>query len=613
MTQLVCNGERLDLYENTSLQFTEENPLFAFDKIKCERTTSFKLPATPTNDRVFALARIPAYAGEGMRRKFAAQLQMGVIVKDGYLYVSSWSGEEYEAIFVTGEMIGLQAIKDAGNIAEYYDTNTRLFWTRANIKDANTAQGQATFAITRYSCGNSEMLHPSVDLADIMDGAYWWLTTRHLTGLQRGWRLIPRELHGVSDGVLTLTYEGTDNNPGTTELTPNPANTLATTLSPLVSFVTTKLRVFDRVTTEDRYWSVKQFIAGQTLKIVFPEDFSTDYFLMSIQGEPDSADDPLVNVYSENWFLGEYKFRADLSESAGHPIIEGDWRTTGLAGKVVEIPSGTPFLLARSEWLYWTPNSFGQAGLVYGFVYMSESSRDYSLTVTANGADLSEGDMLLLRDNLPEHTLIELAKMYAYLTGTCLYYDGDLKFDDLAFSTWQQMDISDKLISIGKVSRTFSDYAQRNTISFESGDDVPQAQRVVATYEIDNDNLDATKELARLPYSEGIEDAQDGMIVARFDATENYGDTLYADGIMVADKIAPEGSIYGLRVTLPKNAVLQSLCDASTQVEVQARMNAYEYAQITSKTKIVVRGTAYVWTSRSWQNDVAKFTLAKLP
>ena len=59
MMQLVCNGSRLDLYENTDLQFMEENPLFAFDNIKCERTTSFKLPATPTNDRVFSLARIP--------------------------------------------------------------------------------------------------------------------------------------------------------------------------------------------------------------------------------------------------------------------------------------------------------------------------------------------------------------------------------------------------------------------------------------------------------------------------------------------------------------------------------------------------------------------------
>lgn len=609
MMQLVCNGSRLDLYENTDLQFMEENPLFAFDNIKCERTTSFKLPATPTNDRVFSLARIPAYPGEGMRRKFPAQLQMGTIVKDGYLYVSSWIGEEYEAIFVTGEMIGLQALKNAGNISEYYDTNTRLFWTRENIKDANTTQGQATYAITRYSCSNSEMLHPSVDLADIIDGAYWWLTTRHLTELKRGWRLIPREVHGVSDGVLTLIYTGTGNNPGTTELTPNPANTLATTLSPLVSFITNKLLVYDMQTEAERFWSVQQFIAGQTLRIEFPDDFSDDYYLMSIQGAPNSGDDPLYNVYSENWFLGGYKFKPNLNNSPEHPIIEG----SPLAGRVVEIPRGTPFLLARSEWLTWRQNEFGVAGLVFGFSYMAETRWDYSLTVTVNGADLSEGDMLLLRDNLPEHTLIELAKIYAYLTGTCLYYDGDLQFDDLFFIAWQQIDISDKLISIGKVSRTFSDYAQRNTVSFESGDDVPQAQRVVATYEIDNENLEKTKELARLPYSEGVEDVQDGMIVARFDAEENYGDTLYADGIMVADKIAPNGSIYGERVTLSKNAGLQSLCDASTQVEVQARMNAYEYDRITPKTRILCRGTEYVWTSRSWQKDTAKFVLAKLP
>jgi hypothetical protein len=414
--------------------------------------------------------------------------------------------------------------------------------------------------------------------------------------------------------VLTLTYTGTGNNPGTTELTPNPANTLATTLSPLVSFVTTKLLVYEEVYEEgrtvvyDRFWSVQQFIAGQTLRIAFPDDFPDDYFLMSIQGEPNSGDDPLYNEYSENWFLGGYKFKYNLNNGPGNPDVWG----TPLHGRVVEIPRGTPFLLARSEWLRWRPNSFGEAGMDWGFWYMSESSRDYSLTVTANGGDLTEGDMLLLRDNLPEHTLIELAKMYAYLTGTCLYYDGDLKFDDLAFNTWTQIDISDKLISIGKVSRTFSNYAQRNTVSFESGGDVPQSQRIVAAYEIDNENLDVTKELARLPYSEGVEDVQDGMIVARFDAEENYGDTLYADGIMVADKIAPDGSRYGLRVTLSKNEGLQSLCDASTQVEVQARMNVYEYAQITSKTKIVVRGTAYVWTSRSWQNDVAKFTLAKL-
>lgn len=124
MMRLLCNGRFLDLYDNASLQFTHTNPLFAFDKMECERTTQFKLPATPTNDSVFGLCRLPAYDGTGMQRKFSAQLQAGTVVKDGYLYVSEYDGKDYAAIFVTGDLIGLQAIKNAGNIGDYYSPNS---------------------------------------------------------------------------------------------------------------------------------------------------------------------------------------------------------------------------------------------------------------------------------------------------------------------------------------------------------------------------------------------------------------------------------------------------------------------------------------------------------
>ena len=51
--QLLCNGVFVDLYENTKIQFTHYNPLFAFDSLKCERTTQFKLPTTKKNDSLF--------------------------------------------------------------------------------------------------------------------------------------------------------------------------------------------------------------------------------------------------------------------------------------------------------------------------------------------------------------------------------------------------------------------------------------------------------------------------------------------------------------------------------------------------------------------------------
>lgn len=125
---LLCNNISLDLYADANLQFKHSNPLFAFDKLECERTTQFKLPATPANDRAFALARIPAYAGTGMMRKFSAQLQAGTIVKDGYLYVSEFDGKDYTAVFVTGELLGLQAVKNAGKLSDWFVRSDTAQW-----------------------------------------------------------------------------------------------------------------------------------------------------------------------------------------------------------------------------------------------------------------------------------------------------------------------------------------------------------------------------------------------------------------------------------------------------------------------------------------------------
>lgn len=143
---LLCNNIKLDLYDDTGLQFKHTNPLFAFDKLECERTTQFKLPTTPANDRAFALARIPAYAGTGMRRKFSAQLQAGTIVKDGYLYVSEFDGKDYIAIFVTGELVSLQTIKNAGVMGNYY-TNPAT----ATYGSVDAYPGSTIFQTLRYA------------------------------------------------------------------------------------------------------------------------------------------------------------------------------------------------------------------------------------------------------------------------------------------------------------------------------------------------------------------------------------------------------------------------------------------------------------------------------
>lgn len=598
--QLLCNGVFVDLYDNTRVQFTHDNPLFAFDSLKCERTTQFKLPATPKNDRLFALARIPAYTGEGMRRKFDAHLIDGQVIKDGYLYVSAYDGKDYAAIFVTGELIGLQQIRDAGKIADFWHPAGSIVWSNANVKDANTSAGQQSLALTRYKT-NDMPCHPSFDLSDVMNYAYQAITGHGLTvPRQRGFRMIPKEMPTLPKMSVTITYDGTGAEFDDSYEPSQYGNTM--TISDGAQIVQQQDLVLligvGGTSTQWKYTKLHQFVARQNLIITFPSDFSADYFLMSIEDKGVDGSNPEYNYLSPAWFLGGYSF---TQKQGGGTRVSG----TPLAGRSVEIPTGTPFMILSDSWYEYEPSPFNWNG----FRFINDSSYELS-GIVIEGKDIAVGDTVRAVDILPDLTLVELMKIYSYCVGKVLMYDetNGVSFDDLAFNTWPVIDISAKLTKRGEVNRKFGDYAQHNVISFKSGNDVPTNQLISAEYVVDNDNMEASKDIAVIPYSEGSIDVDGGYTVARFDAEDTAKHKLYADGIMVCGAAA-----CGLRISLPTNAGLQALCDASTQIKVNARLTLLEYNKITPKTLIQVDGTEYVWTSRSWQNNEATFTLAKVP
>ena len=598
--QLICNNTVLDLYDDASLQFKHTNPLFAFDKMTCERTTQFKLPCTPTNDRVLSLARIPAYAGAGMRRRFAAQLQAGTLVRDGYLYVSDFDGKDYIAIFVTGELVGLQQIKDAGKIKDFWQPSGSIVWSNDNIKDANTYDGQRSLALTRYKT-NDMPCHPSFDLSDVMDGAYYALTGRHITTRWRGFRLIPKEIPAIPKTDINITYAGTGASPSPTDLPTDDANAITVNTNVIDTSYTQVLLFYDRFNNDaDRFWLLRQFVAKQTLLLTFPDDFPSNYFLMSIT--PKDVD-PEFNVLSPYWFLGGYSFTCNLQTNTI------DTAGTPLAGRTIEIPSGTPFVLMSSNWVTFRPHGMQTTGIVYGFESISDTNKQYNYNLTIEGKGVAPGDTIRAVDLLPDLTLVELMKIQAYCVGRVLMYDetNGVTFDDLNFASWPVVNVSDKIIKREEVARTFGEYAQNNYIRFKSGNDVPANQRITAVYTIDNDNIEEAQDVANIPYSEGNIDADGGYIVARFDAEDAANHKLYENGIMYCG-----AATCGLRISLPKNAGLQSLCNASTQIQISVRLTLNEDSQITPKTLMQVDGTRYVWTERVWQKDTAQFTLARI-
>lgn len=579
MTQLLCNGTRLDLYDGTSLQYKHTNPLFAFDKLECERTTSFKLPCTPTNDRVLELARMPAYAGNGMRRRFSAQVISGTIIQNGYLYISKFDGQDYEGIFVCGDLVELQTFKTLGKIKDII-SYTDVVRVGQNVQ--TPAQAASTiWANVNYERPDGATIRPSILLeqlyADIC--TRYGLTADPFPSSLQGLRWISGKAKGYKQdmqfGCSIIDSSQPDEN---TPITPYNALTYEGTLFDEQQDI---YSVQELDLSKD--YLLVQFRAKTNMKLTFPENWPADWYIVDFTGNGgghELAGDG-TTFYGERWFE---KPRNGAFYPQGEP----------LAGRTITIGEGDVFSFVSQDGYI----NMSAGGLVTQGFFFGNAGSDYEGTRTIQVA--SENDpvdvaqICRLQDNLPDITFAELCKMLAYLSGTALNYTqaGGLTFDAVDIDNWQAQYVQ-ALMKRGEVERTFGDYAQQNLVVFKSDSHVQSNLRIA--YTIANDNLEQSKTLATIPASEG--DSIDGRV--------------YVEGDSDCLGTNDTGALL-MRVSLPKNTGIQQLCTASTQYQVQARMTMLMYHAIDARTRLVVDGSAYVWTERAWQDDVAQFTLARL-
>lgn len=599
MMRLLCNNVSLDLYNDAGLQFTHDNPLFAFDELKCERTTQFKLPRTATNDRVFSLARIPAYDGIGMRRKFDAQLQASSVVKDGYLYVSDYDGKDYNAIFVTGEYIGLQAIKNAGKVPDLIgDPRIFAYWSTFNQYGT-----LANFDVLQYKqlFGGNKYI-PSVTMKYLIETAMSNIGAS-CPAIEDSYRIIPKTPKTAS-GALNYkdTYaESWSSSYGTTN-TINNINLLNSgSAGDIFTRTAFKIRYKATNTPNYMYGYISQLICNSyDVRISFPDNFSSNYFIVSFPATAGETphDDPAIykeeGIYEIGCtigvFLGDYSFNVNWSTST--KTAQG----TPLAGRTIVIPKGTPFTIL--DWYDFEVYAGGSAGWYTPF------GSEFTFYLEEDNA--VQDAIIPLFGNIPNVTLVELLKTYASLIGKVLTYDSanGVQFDSLSIASWPVVYLDGSAIKRGKVTRTFGDYAQENIISFHGDDTQFASDKLKRVYSIDNDNIENTKELQVIPLSEGcLSDGNDALLLRNTE--EELAPPEFTLGQTHGDRALH-------RVALPQNSGLKSLCDDSTQYVVSCRLTLLEYEAITPKTLIQIDGTRYVWTSRSWQKDEAQFTLAKV-
>lgn len=577
MMQLLCSGVVLDLYDNASLQFTHKNPLFAFDKMECERTTQFKLPCTPTNDEVLGLARIPAYGGAGMRQRFAAQLQDGILVKDGYLYVSAYDGKDYTAVFVTGELVGLQAIKNAGKLSDILDYTAAM---QVGSPYQPSIVKSMWYAQATYKTNG--LVSPSLRASQVAKDA---LNTIGVTySIDSDYF---RLFKGIPSGVVEQ-----DGGFARTIVFPSTSDPVPTVASAVMSGAHGLANVFQVVeagvggtivnggVTSYYKGKVKQFKCLQPVTITFPEDWDDDLFIGYFATQPDEY----TNILGAFAFLGDRSF--DNTKT-----ITGD----SLRNRNVELATNDLFTFIHID--DWNPNYSSSLGSGVGWFFEGGNLSDIVFSV--EGGDIALFDYVRAQDQLPNITLVQLLKSLATANGKVLYYTdaNGVTYDDLNFSTWSVKEVT-TLTKRSEVARTFSDYGQANIIEFQSDEGVKESERITSDYPIANANLKESVTLQTIPLSEG---ASEGSRV--FVRNPN-------DSTLLAD--ADTTDMYMQRTKLPKNANLQTLCTRSTQIKIECRMSLYDYMQIVPKTLLLVDANKYVWTERSWQKDVAKFTLAKI-
>lgn len=601
-----------------SLQFQRKNILFAFDSIQVERTTNFSIPATPKNMRIFGFANSHLTSGADMRVKIPATLTYGVLTKTGVLHISKYNvkNKTFECVFLTGELEQLKRVKDAGNLSEYYYPQAV-----AEIGGSSTGLdalwGIVTYA-QNYPFEGEDYTHfPSYNIKKVIEGAFSALGVPCSIGeFANDLRVVPSEM---KRGTL-VKFESAPTI-GTKKNALRFSDTFGTFFSTIGEDIACNNIVCDvhnygaefpkawRFVRDELAFNVDGFSFRDGVTLTFPDTFPSNIALVRI-----ISGDGIQPFDFVEGFVGDYRYYFDP--------YTGDWTAEdglySLAGLSVDIPANTPVGFLRMDGNFQTksPTDFA-----YGYEDVALAMPEYMDGMPAFSGEFemryTDEAMVSLYDNLEERKITDILKDVAAIGGVLIDVRGGVVVVDRDFSEilTKAADIELRdVVSVSTLTRTFSDYAQRNTINFEQSKNVKDIDRVSLEYLINNRNIQAENELLTIGWSEGgsklptDEDAQ--RLIAVY---PNTVEDINADIPMIAS--VAEFSLADLemmRVGITRNPLVERLVEKSTSISVTVRMKMFEFDRITSDTVFWFNGSRWVWTEAKWSKDTVALELAQL-
>lgn len=599
MVRLLCDGVFLDAPQNIKLTTKKTNPLFAFDNLEVERSATFTLPATATNNRVFAMANNPAADGYKARVFLPVQIVEGSAVSDGFLYVVSATRDAYECCALIGQLSGLKRVKNAGKIRDFLvvDDVCTLSTTYTPASTTSFLYEQVNY---RQATGHAVV--PSYPLKTLFERCAAALSVRATyPEAIRYARYIPDHAHLLEETPVKFRSVVVDPSQPLADDPTTPYNACSVEISSGAAvFGTSEEITATYINRLTRFYNIQHHVCAQNIEVTFPVDFPEKLHV----GRFDYA-----GYRPAEWF-GGYSFEKTYDGTRRRVITT---RTgSPLAGRSVEIPAGTPFVFVNEDDYIVTYISGSRYDFGFHFGINAEGmTYEHSVVVKGKDDEAHTGNIIRLQDNLPDCTFIELCQTIAALTGTALNYTeaGGIVFDPVNAETWRREDLTGRVINTGKITRTFGDFAQRNYVLFDSDEIVTQDARIIRNYSLHNETLEEEKDLQKIPFSEGGETMEGGVPVLYIDNQYKEA-TKYtlATGTAADENPAPVLR----RVSIPEIPALSSLAADSTAYTITANISRLEFDRITPKTLLFYGGVLHVWTSATFSDGKASFECSKI-
>jgi hypothetical protein len=583
MIEFNVDGAILDVPVDLKIEFKKKNILFAFDNIELERTTSFNLPKTETNLRVFQFSNDFHRVGDAMRARVDAQLRIGVVTKIGYLYVSSYdySSNMFSCIFVTGELLALKQLKELGKADELqFDGND---YVQYNVLTDPNLLTKPSFRVFR-SYSNDDIYRPSYRLGYILE---WLMGKTDLTieTMPDGLDVVITNPNQIQQTEFSITQQVTDPSQPSEGVIDQYYNSITASNNTNAIFEQYGYDEYNGEPTVvlglQEYYRARFLRAKMDIKITFPNDFP-DLFMYGMR-----------DSYGGMVFYGDYSF----SVANYNMTIIG----SPLAGRTISLKKGDAFIFVdKDNYKMIPPSSAGgitipQSLGFYPLISLNEIS---GMIVEADG-DLQTGDIIYLRDNLPSLTAIDILKIFAYINGKVLWYNSATKtisLEDLDLTAYPIYELN-KVVEVKTMTRTFGDYAQSSVLRYTSADGMRSADIIEKAYTISNLNLEREKELYKIPFSEGRRYGDSNLLLI------HAGDN---------DTIAKPVTNWLYRTNILINSSLQNILTRSTTIDISAEMTLFEFDKIQDKVRIFYDNALWVWIDANWGKGIARFTLARV-